>query len=454
MSGQRPEHAIGAERAMAKKKARSSVSKKALRKLPDYGPELADARADAEKQHAAAGRAPDSSLFFTDTSGSNPARRNNTRSERKQKARSEPIAVDAVLQPNPLADPAPQPPSLRKRTSQPSTFSKARASKPPNSSPTFYDVWSSCPSHNRKWRPSKLSGSASRSVEPEGDASSYNPDPTAHSAAAAREAAQALRAQQRSRLHAREATHIMRSGQMERLLEEELVTAAPDTEDGTYELSENTEGNGELSACANETNAASKNDSIDAQADAHGIRECAADGEEGNEVRISVGPQPREQRKTKHEVNKKKRKREHLDEQAQRKALKKQRRDIDSVDEIQKEIEEHEQRLHALKMRREITRKQRRKQQPARLGPVQYQAEPKHILSMSEAGSSLRQLKGSAAILRERYRDMQRRELIEPRKHLNRRQRATMQVEAGNKAEREKELQQEIKTHLQTHKHL
>mmetsp|Transcript_45367 Transcript_45367/g.75664 ORF Transcript_45367/g.75664 Transcript_45367/m.75664 type:complete len:450 (+) Transcript_45367:191-1540(+) len=96
-------------------------------------------------------------------------------------------------------------------------------------------------------------------------------------------------------------------------------------------------------------------------------------------------------------------------------ALKKHRRDMGNMTEIQKELEEDEVSKVAERKRRAAVRKEKSESEPRRLGKRKFQPEPVQVQLTEEVTGSIRQLKGCPTLVRERFKSFQRRELIEPR---------------------------------------
>lgn len=83
-------------------------------------------------------------------------------------------------------------------------------------------------------------------------------------------------------------------------------------------------------------------------------------------------------------------------------ALKKQRRDIDSLAVLQQQLDDEEQGRAAKRARRQANRHERGAEQPPKLGAVQFDPEPLHVLLSEEVDGSLRTVKAAPMVLRER----------------------------------------------------
>lgn len=80
---------------------------------------------------------------------------------------------------------------------------------------------------------------------------------------------------------------------------------------------------------------------------------------------------------------------------------------------------------------------------PARLGKVKYVPEPTHVLLSEEVSGSLRKTRGVSTLLRDRFKSLQRRELIEPRKKQPKKRIKRKVVERGSRGEAAREAARE-----------
>ena len=129
----------------------------------------------------------------------------------------------------------------------------------------------------------------------------------------------------------------------------------------------------------------------------------------------------------------------------ERKQLKKQRRDLSELKSITKDIAEKEKRDEMKRHRLHLTRKEREETQPRRLGKHKYEEDLPEVLFTEQVNGNLRTLHGAHALLKDRLKSYQRRELIEPRKRqIKKKSKMLMKYEPGARGARESENQKEI----------
>lgn len=129
----------------------------------------------------------------------------------------------------------------------------------------------------------------------------------------------------------------------------------------------------------------------------------------------------------------------------ERKLLKKQRRDLSELKSITKDIAEKEKRDEMRRHRLHLARKEREETQPRRLGKHKYEEDLPEVLFKEQVNGKLRTLHGAHALLKDRLKSYQRRELIEPRKRqIKKKSKMMMKYEPGARGARERENQKEI----------
>ena len=129
----------------------------------------------------------------------------------------------------------------------------------------------------------------------------------------------------------------------------------------------------------------------------------------------------------------------------ERKLLKKHRRDLSELKSITKDIAEKEKRDEMKRHRLHLTRKEREETQPRRLGKHKYEEDLPEVLFTEQVNGNLRTLHGAHALLKDRLKSYQRRELIEPRKRqIKKKSKMLMKYEPGARGARESENQKEI----------
>ena len=125
-------------------------------------------------------------------------------------------------------------------------------------------------------------------------------------------------------------------------------------------------------------------------------------------------------------------------EEANRKA-KKLRHDLSNLKALNREIRAEEEERRAKLERRNAVREERRAAQPVRLGKLRHRASDADVRFADELdGGSLRALKPSSSLLRDRLKSYERREMIEPRQKIERKKaKAVIKYEPGARGEKE-----------------
>lgn len=181
-------------------------------------------------------------------------------------------------------------------------------------------------------------------------------------------------------------------------------------------------------------------DDDDDEAAAAGAAAEAGGGEADAAVRRAVEVQ----RKTRQQLNKQLRRRQQEAEQAQKKSLKRQRRDLDSLSALEVEVQQQEALQQAKKARRDTIKREKEASQPPRLGKQMFKPEPMQVLLSEEVNGSLRCLKPTPTIIRDRFKALQKRGIIEPRVKVAPRGRRKKEYVHGDRADRAVEGQTEI----------
>ena len=174
-----------------------------------------------------------------------------------------------------------------------------------------------------------------------------------------------------------------------------------------------------------------------------GFGEDETDDEDGDgDGRLSINPAVNADKYTRTKRNKLKRRAEaEAIEQANKKA-KQLRRDLSNLKALNKEIEAEEEERKANLARRNAVRAERRASQPSRLGKLRHKEADADVRFADELdGGSLRTLKPGVSLLRDRLKSYERREIIEPRRKIERKKaKAVMKYEPGARGEKEIEL--------------
>lgn len=103
------------------------------------------------------------------------------------------------------------------------------------------------------------------------------------------------------------------------------------------------------------------------------------------------------------------------EEDERRRALKAQRRDIDNVKHIQQQLQEEEADRQEVQAAKAAAKVEKAMHEPPRLGKVKFEAEPVQVLLSEEVSGSLRKLRPTATLTRDRFKSLQRQGIIEPR---------------------------------------
>lgn len=151
------------------------------------------------------------------------------------------------------------------------------------------------------------------------------------------------------------------------------------------------------------------------------------------------------ERKTKKERNRERRRRDTQDLQADQRKLKLQRHELSSLSQIQRELREEEEENQAIRLRRQLDKVERLTAEPPKLSKHKFQPMPLQVLTTEEVGGSLRRLKPTTMLAKDRYKSLQKRALIEPRRKIEqKKQGKKVEYIHGERADRAAERQQEL----------
>ncbi|MEW5305253.1 MAG: hypothetical protein WDW38_005704 [Sanguina aurantia] len=121
-------------------------------------------------------------------------------------------------------------------------------------------------------------------------------------------------------------------------------------------------------------------------------------------------------KKTKQDRNKQQRRKaeeKHLEE---RRLLKKMRGDLDQLHVVAAAVEEEAEQQQLRQERKEAVREERAVSRPPRLGKLKFEPQSVQVLVTEDVTGSLRQIRASPMMATERYKSLQKRGLIEPRR--------------------------------------
>ncbi|KAL4860137.1 Ribosome biogenesis protein NOP53 [Chlorella vulgaris] len=145
--------------------------------------------------------------------------------------------------------------------------------------------------------------------------------------------------------------------------------------------------------------------------------------------------------------------------------LKLQRHELSSLSQIQRELREEEEENQAIRLRRQacsaeriaasrhlpspaplqLDKVERLTAEPPKLSKHKFQPMPLQVLTTEEVGGSLRRLKPTTMLAKDRYKSLQKRALIEPRRKIEqKKQGKKVEYVHGERADRAAERQQEL----------
>lgn len=149
------------------------------------------------------------------------------------------------------------------------------------------------------------------------------------------------------------------------------------------------------------------------------------------------------EKKTRAEINRIRRHKHRLREEEEKVAAKRLKAAMHNIKRVKEEVDLDLEEKERRRIRNQIAREERRKRMPARLGKVKYVPEPTHVLLSEEISGSLRKTRGVSTLLRDRFKSLQRRELIEPRKKQPKQRIKRKVVERGSRGEAAREAARE-----------
>ncbi|GAB4816704.1 hypothetical protein N2152v2_003750 [Parachlorella kessleri] len=150
------------------------------------------------------------------------------------------------------------------------------------------------------------------------------------------------------------------------------------------------------------------------------------------------------ERKTRKERNRDKRRREEEEALAERKRLKAQRRDLDRLQQLESEVEARLREQEQARLRKQLDREERLAGQAPKLGKQRFEAAPLQVLTTDEVSGSLRLLKPTVMLAKDRFKSLQKRGMIEPRRKVAKKAGRKVLYEQGARWDKEKEGQQAI----------
>ena len=152
-------------------------------------------------------------------------------------------------------------------------------------------------------------------------------------------------------------------------------------------------------------------------------------------------------KKTKKDRNKEKRRQEQEREEKERAVLKQQRKDLHRLKDLKAEIETEEKARENIRVRRELVKAEKSSFLPPRLGRHKFELPTVQVAlteELTEGGGSLRRVKPCPMVALDRFKSLQQRGLIEPRKPVVSRVGRKVHYEKGARTEKALEGQAKL----------
>jgi len=186
------------------------------------------------------------------------------------------------------------------------------------------------------------------------------------------------------------------------------------------------------------------------------LAEPASDGSsESDEDEDEAQATKIQRRKTLKDRNRQLRHKKIEGEIARKKKEKKKLQDLEIVQKISKDVEETLTEREERIQRRQVDREEMERTLPPRLGRHEFKPLPIQVMTtdeLEETGGSLRKLKPTPVLAKERYKSLQKRGIIEPRVKVNKRRGKRKIVIHGKRADNAEERQNEIREMQQKNK--
>lgn len=150
------------------------------------------------------------------------------------------------------------------------------------------------------------------------------------------------------------------------------------------------------------------------------------------------------EKKTKKDRNREKRRLSLEKELEQRRLAKKQRRDLEQLSQIQAQLREQLELQESKRQRRQVVLQDKAETLPPKLGKMKFEPAGLQVATTDELGGSLRTVKPCAMVALDRFKSLQHRGLIEPRKPINARAGKKILYEKGLRTEKALQAQAEL----------
>lgn len=144
---------------------------------------------------------------------------------------------------------------------------------------------------------------------------------------------------------------------------------------------------------------------------------------------------------TRADINRKARRKAVMKAESERIKKQKLKVDLQKLPEIQDGIKEEDGEKEKRRIRRVVSREEKRALGPPRLGRHKFKPEPKQVLLSSEITGSLRKLKAYPVLIRDRFRSLQRRGILETRVPVKRKEKKRwVEIKQGTRGDKEREM--------------
>ncbi|WIA30999.1 hypothetical protein OEZ86_001041 [Tetradesmus obliquus] len=151
-------------------------------------------------------------------------------------------------------------------------------------------------------------------------------------------------------------------------------------------------------------------------------------------------------KKTRKDRNKEARKKQQELEAEAKRQLKRQRQQLEALPVLQQQLTEEEEEQRKVQERRQVVKQEKAAIQPPRLGKHKWEAPAPEVLTSDQIGTgSLRRLQPCFLVTEDRFKALQKRGLIEPRKRAGQKAGRKVEYVTGERREKAEERQQEVR---------
>ncbi|KAF6256883.1 ribosome biogenesis protein Nop53/GLTSCR2 [Scenedesmus sp. NREL 46B-D3] len=149
-------------------------------------------------------------------------------------------------------------------------------------------------------------------------------------------------------------------------------------------------------------------------------------------------------KKSRRDRNKEARKKQQEIEADAKRQLKRQRQQLEALPLLQQQLQQQDEEQRKQQERRQVVKQEKAAIQPPRLGKHKFEAAAPEVLTSDQVTGSLRQLQPCFLVTEDRFKALQKRGLIEPRKRAGQKQGRKVEFVQGERREKAEELQQEL----------